>query len=91
MNHSGADLNRGSAAPEIRGLSIHLRGSKAMDELTDMEKSELALYFKRLTFYDVYEHTDIDTKENQKAQAYRILDAIAKLQKELADQCYNPR
>jgi len=62
-----------------------------MDELTDMEKSELALYFKRLTFYNVYEHTDIDTKENQKAQAYRILDAIAKLQKELADQGYNPR
>jgi hypothetical protein len=56
-----------------------------------MEKLELALYFKRLTFYDVYEHTDIVTKENQKAQAYRILDAIAKLQKELADQGYNPR
>jgi len=62
-----------------------------MDELTDREKSELALYFKRLTFNDVYERTDIDTKENRKAQAYRILDAIAKLQKELADQGYNPR
>jgi len=62
-----------------------------MNDLTDREKSELAVYFKRLTFNDVYEHTDIDTKENQKAQAYRILDAIAKLQKELADQGYNPR
>ena len=62
-----------------------------MNDLTDREKSELAVYFKWLTFDDVYEHTDIDTKENQKAQAYRILDAIAKLQKELADQGYNPR
>jgi len=62
-----------------------------LNELTGMEKSELALYFKRLTFNDIYEHTDIDTKENQKVQAYRILDAIAKLQKELADQGYNPR
>ena len=62
-----------------------------MNELTDKEKSELAIYFKRLTFDGVYEYTDIDTKENQKAQAYRILNAIAKLQKELADQGYNPR
>ena len=62
-----------------------------MDELSGREKSELALYFKRLTYNDVYEHTDIDTKENQKAQTYRILDAIGKLQKELADQGYNPR
>jgi len=69
----------------------YLRGSETMDELTGREKSELALYFKRLTFNDVYERTDIDTKENRKAQAYRILDAIAKLQKELADQGYNPR
>jgi len=31
------------------------------------------------------------TPENMKAQAYRILEAIGKLQKELADQGYNPR
>jgi hypothetical protein len=62
-----------------------------MDELTDGEKYELALFFKRLTYNDVYEHTDVDTKENQKAQAYRILDTIAKLQKELADHGFNPR
>jgi hypothetical protein len=62
-----------------------------MNELTDREKSELAVFFKRLTFNDVLEHADQDTKENEKAQAYRILEAIAKLQKELADQGYNPR
>ena len=79
------------AAPESGAYQFILRKGKAMDELTGREKSELVLYFKRLTFNDVYEHTDIDTKENQKAQAYRILDAIAKLQKELADQGFNPR
>jgi len=62
-----------------------------MNGLTNREKSELALYFKRLTFDDVYERTDIDTKENRKAQAYMILGAIAKLQKELAEEGYNPR
>jgi hypothetical protein len=62
-----------------------------MGGLTDNEKWELAVYFKRLTFNDIYEHTDQDTKENQKAQAYRIFAAIAKLQKGLADQGINPR
>jgi len=62
-----------------------------MNELTDGEKWELAVYFKRLTFNDVYEHTDQDSVDNQKAQAYRILAAIGKLQKELADQGFNPR
>jgi len=61
-----------------------------VNNLTDSEKWELAIYFKRLTFNDVYEHTDPDTKDKQKAQAYRILDAIAKLQKELTDMGYNP-
>ena len=72
-------------APEIPGRN------NLMNELTDNEKWELAVYFKRLTFNDVYEHTDADTKDNQKAQTYRILEAIAKLQKGLADQGYNPR
>jgi len=62
-----------------------------MNELTDREKSELAVFFKRLCFNSVLEYADRDTPENMKAQAYRILDAIAKLQKELADQGYNPR
>jgi len=62
-----------------------------MNELTDNEKRELAQYFKRLCFESVLEYADRDTPENMKAQAYRILDAIAKLQKELADQGYNPR
>jgi len=62
-----------------------------MNELTNREKYELALFFKRLTFNEVYEHTDVDAIENRKAQAYRILGAIAKLQKELAEQGYNPR
>jgi hypothetical protein len=62
-----------------------------MNELTDGEKRELAVYFKRLTFNDVYEHADQDKPENMKAQTYRILTAIGKLQKELADQGYNPR
>jgi hypothetical protein len=62
-----------------------------MNELTDNEKWELAVFFKRLTFNDVLEHVDQDTRENEKAQAYRILDAIVKLQKELAAQGYNPR
>ena len=62
-----------------------------MDGLTGREKRELAVFFKRLTFNDVLEHADPDTKENEKAQTYRILGAIGKLQKELADQGYNPR
>jgi hypothetical protein len=63
----------------------------AMNDLSDREKTELAVYFKRLTFYDVYERTDMDTIENRKEQAYLILGAIEKLQKELADMGYNPR
>jgi len=62
-----------------------------MNELTDSEKREMAQYFKRLCFESVYEYADQDTRENMKAQAYRILTAIGKLQKELADQGYNPR
>ena len=62
-----------------------------MNELSDNEKRELALYFKRMTFEDAYRHTDQDSADNRKAQAYRILTAIAKLQKELADMGYNPR
>ena len=62
-----------------------------MNELTYIEKRELAQYFKRLCFDSVLEYADQDTPENMKAQTYRILDAIAKLQKELADQGYNPR
>ena len=62
-----------------------------MHELTDREKWELAVFFKRLTFNDVLEHADPDTKENEYAQVYRVIGAIGKLQKELADQGYNPR
>ena len=62
-----------------------------MDELTDIEKRELAQYFKRLCFESVCEYADRDTPENMKAQAYRILTAIGKLQKELAAQGYDPR
>jgi hypothetical protein len=62
-----------------------------MNELSENEKWELAVFFKRLTFSDLLEHADPDTKENEKAQTYRILTAIGKLQKELADQGYNPR
>jgi len=62
-----------------------------MNELTGNEKRELAQYFKRLCFESVFEYADQDTPENMKAQTYRILTAIGKLQKELADQGYNPR
>jgi len=62
-----------------------------MDELTASEKRELALFFKRLGFNSVYEYSDQDTPENMKAQAYRVLTAIGKLQKELARQGYSPR
>jgi len=62
-----------------------------MNELSENEKWELALYYKRMTFEDAYRHTDQASADNRKAQAYRILTAIAKLQKELADMGYNPR
>ena len=62
-----------------------------MHELTDREKWELAVFFKRLTFNDVLEHADPGTKENEYAQVYTVLEAIRKLQKELANQGYNPR
>jgi hypothetical protein len=59
-----------------------------MNELSNNEKRELAVFFKRLSFNLVLETTDGGADNRQ---AYRILDAIAKLQKELADQGYNPR
>ena len=62
-----------------------------MDFLKDYEKLLLALFFKRLTFEDVYQYTDPGTKEEQKAMAYDILAAIEKVQKELADQGFAPR
>ncbi|MDR0464245.1 MAG: hypothetical protein LBG94_03905 [Treponema sp.] len=62
-----------------------------MNELTDIEKSELAQFFKRLGFNSVYVYADSDTPENMKAQTYRILTAIGKLQNDLAAQGYDPR
>lgn len=62
-----------------------------MNELSDNEKWELAVFFKRICFDSVYEYADQDTPENMKAQTYRVLTAIDKLQKELADMGYNPR
>ncbi|MCL2215193.1 MAG: hypothetical protein FWC06_08310 [Treponema sp.] len=59
-----------------------------MNELSENEKWELAVFFKRLSFNLVLETTDGGA---DKAQAYRILTAIDKLQKELADIGYNPR
>ncbi|MCL2215319.1 MAG: hypothetical protein FWC06_08990 [Treponema sp.] len=59
-----------------------------MNELTDIEKSELALFFKRLCFDHVLDCTD---GNNDKKQAYRILSAIGKLQNELAAQGYDLR
>jgi len=59
-----------------------------MNNLTVIEKYELALFFKRLCFNNVLECTDGDA---DKEQAYRIIDAIGKLQNELADQSFNPR
>ena len=59
-----------------------------MNELSDNEKWELAVFFKRLCFDHILDCAD---GNNDKAQAYRIINAIAKLQKELADMGYNPR
>jgi len=59
-----------------------------MNCLTDDEKYELALFFKRICFNSILECTDGGT---DKDQAYRMIDAIEKLQKELASQGYNPR
>ncbi|MCL2832115.1 MAG: hypothetical protein FWD78_03000 [Treponema sp.] len=62
-----------------------------MNFLNKNEKYLLALFFKRLTFDDAYRASDADTHENQKAMAYRILDVVEKVQKELAYQGYAPR
>jgi hypothetical protein len=56
--------------------------------LTGNEKRELAVFFKRLSFNLVLETTD---RGADNGQAYRILGIIVTLQKELADQGYNPR
>ena len=59
-----------------------------MKELSNSEKSELAVFFKRLCFDHILDCTD---GNNDKAQAYRIIGAIEKLQKELAGQGFSPR
>ena len=59
-----------------------------MNELTNNEKRELAVFFKRICFDHILDCTD---GNNDKAQAYRIIGAIEKLQKELAGQGFNPR
>jgi len=59
-----------------------------MKNLTDTEKYELALFFKRLCFDRILECTD---GGNDKDQAYRIIGAIEKSQKELANLGFNPR
>jgi hypothetical protein len=59
-----------------------------MNDLTENEKWELAVFFKRLGFNAVLECTD---GNEDKEQAYRILAAIDKLQKELADIGFSPR
>jgi len=59
-----------------------------MNELSENEKWELAVFFKRLSFNLVLETTDGGA---DKGQTYRIFAAIGKLQKELADMGYNPR
>ena len=59
-----------------------------MNELSNSEKREPAVFFKRLCFDHIFDCTD---GSNDKAQAYRIIGAIEKLQKELVGQGFNPR
>jgi len=65
--------------------------AKTMDFLNDSEKYLLALYLKRITFNDALGLVDCGTKEEEKARAYRCLEIIEKVQKELASQGFAPR
>jgi len=56
--------------------------------LDDREKRLIALFFKRMVFSHALECTD---GENDKEQAYEMLDVIRKFQEELAAQGFNPR
>ena len=56
--------------------------------LTERELADLALFLKRVCFDHVLDCTD---GNDDKAQAYRMIDAIVSLQKLLADLGYNPR
>jgi len=64
---------------------------KQFDFLTDNEKYQFAVYLKRMTFDDALRRVDSGTKEEEKERAYRLLDVIAKVQRELANQGFAPR
>jgi hypothetical protein len=60
--------------------------AKIEDFLNPDELEGLARYMKRITHEDAYRHTDVgDGEEQQKAQAYRFLTAIGKLENYLAE------
>lgn len=63
----------------------------SMGFLNDEEKYQLAVFLKRLTFETAYECADCDAHEKMKAQAYRTLEVVEKVQNELADQGFAPR
>ena len=65
--------------------------TKNMNYLNDNEKWRLSVFLKRLDFNTVYECADSDTHENMKAQAYRTLAVVEKVQNELALLGFAPR
>jgi len=60
----------------------------SFEYLDDDEKKLLAIFLKRLCFAHVLDCTD---GNDDKDQAYKILDVVAKLREELADIGFNPR
>jgi hypothetical protein len=66
------------------------RGGNVMtfDFLDEKEKWLFALFLKRITFEGVLECTDLN---NDKDQAHAMIDAIYKVQKELANEGFSPR
>jgi hypothetical protein len=62
-----------------------------MNFLTDDEKYRLAVFLKRINFNMAYECSDCDTHEEMKAQAYRTLEIVGKVQTELSRMGFSPR
>ena len=62
-----------------------------MNFLNNMEKHILAIFLKRITFDMAYECAGCGSREEMKADAYRTLAVVEKVQNELAAQGFAPR
>lgn len=58
----------------------------------EIQALNLAQFFKRLTFNDVYDKADAFYSEEEKKDfSYGVLSSIGKIQKTLAEKGYAPR